>query len=208
MFARGCLLFGSFGTCLGLAGSVRAAPVDAGAPREAYLPENSQLPPQTPVPSGRVAVEPGVAPETSSRGVTALVTGLATAGASLAYGGFLLTSGHSLPAKHDGLYVMSLGLTLAPLVAHGVAGEWARGALFSIAPAIGGIGMAMLLAKRPDAPIKGKQKSQRIYPVLITVSVVGSAVGIFDAALADERLPQVSVAVGDGFVGADLLGRF
>ena len=207
MFARGCLLFGSFGTCLVLAGNLRAAPVDARAPLEACVAEDSQLP-LPPVPSARVAVEPGTPPETSSRGVTALVTGLATAGASLAYGGFLLTSGHSLPAKHDGLYVMSLGLTLAPLVAHGVAGEWARGALFSIAPAIGGIGMAMLLAKRPDAPIKGKQKSQRIYPVLITVSVVGSAVGIFDAALADERLPQVSVAVGDGFVGADLSGRF
>jgi hypothetical protein len=202
VFARGCLLFGSFGTCLALAGNVRAAPVEADAKTEPSLPL------ETHVPAQRAAREPGVPTEPSSRGVTALVTGLATAGASLAYGGFLLTSGHSLPAKHDGLYVMSLGLTLAPFVAHGVAGEWARGALFSIVPAIGGIGMAMLLAKRPDAPIKGKQKSQKIYPVLITISVVGSAVGIFDAALADERLPQVSVAAGDGFVGADLSGRF
>jgi hypothetical protein len=202
VFARGCLLFGSFGTCLVLAGHVRAAPVEAGARAE------PNLPPATQAPAAGVAPEPGVPSESSSRGVTALVTGIATAGASLAYGGFLLTSGHSLPAKHDGLYVMSLGLTLAPLVAHGVAGEWARGALFSVVPALGGIGMAMLLAKRPDAPIKGKQKSQKIYPVLITISVVGSAVGIFDAALVDERLPQVSVAAGDGFVGADVSGRF
>jgi hypothetical protein len=151
---------------------------------------------------------PDAPAEPPSRGVTALVTGVATAGASLAYGGFLLTSGHSLDAKHDGLYVMSLGLTLAPVVAHGVAGEWARGTLFAIVPAIGGIGMAMLLAKRPDAPIKGKQKSQRIYPVLITISAVGSAVGVFDAALADERVPKVGVAVGDGFVGAELAGGF
>lgn len=206
MFVRGCLRFGSFGTCLALAGNLRAAPVDAGVAREPPVLATTQMPPEALVPAARAAAD---APsEPSSRGVKALVTGLATAGASLAYGGFLLTSGHSLAAKHDGLYVMSLGLTLAPFVAHGVAGEWARGALFSIVPAIGGIGMAMLLAKRPDAPIKGKQKSQRIYPVLITVSVVGSAVGIFDAALADERLPQVSVAVGEGFLGADLSGRF
>jgi hypothetical protein len=174
-----CSIVGSFVTSMALARAVAATTASAEAP---------ESPP--------------------SKGATALVTGIATAGASLAYGGFLLTSGHSLSAKHDGLYVMSLGLTLAPFVAHGVADEWARGALFSIAPAIGGIGMAMLLAKRPDAPIRGKQKSQRIYPVLITVSAVGSAVGIFDAALADERLPQVGVAVGDGFVGAELAGRF
>jgi hypothetical protein len=153
------------------------------------------------------ATEEASAPP-SNRGVTALVTGIGTAGASLAYGGFLLTSGNSLSAKHDGIYVMSLGLTLAPFVAHGVADEWARGALFSIVPAIGGIGMAMLLAKRPDAPIRGKQESQKIYPVFITISTVGSAIGIFDAALADERLPKVGVALGDKYAGAAVSGQF
>jgi len=68
--------------------------------------------------------------------------------------------------------------------------------------------MAALLAQRPDAPIKGKQKSQRYYPVLITVSVLGSAAGIFDAALCDERLPKLSVAVSDDYAGAELAGRF
>jgi hypothetical protein len=144
----------------------------------------------------------------TSRGATALVTGIAIAGASLAYGGTLLTTGHGLAVKHDGLYVMSTGLTLAPLLAHGVVGEWSRGAVFSILPALGGIGMAALLAVHPDAPIKGKDGSQRIYPVLISVSVLGSALGIFDAALVDERLPHVALAVNDGFVAADVSGRF
>jgi hypothetical protein len=141
-------------------------------------------------------------------GTTALVTGIAVAGASLAYGGTLLTTGRGLAVKRDGLLVMDTGLTLAPLLAHGVAGEWARGALFSLAPAAGEVGMAILLAAHPAAPVVGKHKSQRIYPILITVSVLGSALGIFDAALADERLPHVALgASGDGFA-AEVAGRF
>jgi len=144
----------------------------------------------------------------ASPGTTALVTGIALAGASLAYGGTLLTTGRGLAVKRDGLLVMDTGLTLAPLVAHGITGEWGRGALFSLAPAAGEIGMAILLAAHPDAPVVGKHKSQRIYPVLITVSVLGSALGIFDAALADERVPHVALAAsGDGF-GAELAGQF
>ncbi|HSU42504.1 MAG TPA: hypothetical protein VLJ38_23135, partial [Polyangiaceae bacterium] len=93
MFVRGCLRFGSFGTCLVLAGQLRAAPVDAGAAHEPYVPAETQVPAEALVPGARAAAEPGARSEPSSRGVTALVTGLATAGASLAYGGFLLTSG-------------------------------------------------------------------------------------------------------------------
>jgi hypothetical protein len=146
--------------------------------------------------------------EPPPRAPRALVTGVGIAGASLAYGATLLTFNGSLAAKHTGLAVMHTGLTLAPLMAHGVVGEWGRGAAFSIAPALGGLGMAVLLEERPDAPIKGKQKSQRYYPVLIAVSVIGSAVGIVDAALCDERLPAVNVTVERDFVGAELAGRF
>jgi hypothetical protein len=146
--------------------------------------------------------------EPAPRAARALVTGIGIAGASLAYGATMLTLDSSLATKHTGLAVMHTGLTLAPLLAHGVVDEWWRGAAFSIAPAVGGIGMAVLLEKRPDAPIKGKQKSQRYYPVLIAVSVLGSAVGVFDAALCDERLPTVNVAVERDFVGAELAGRF
>lgn len=146
--------------------------------------------------------------EPAPRAPRALVTGIGIAGASLAYGGTLLTINDSLATKHTGLAVMHTGLALAPLLAHGVVGEWGRGAAFSVVPAAGGLGMAILLEKRPEAPIKGKEKSQRYYPVLIAVSVIGSAVGVFDAALCDGRLPTVNVAVERDFVGAELAGRF
>jgi len=143
-----------------------------------------------------------------SRGTTALVTGIALAGASLVYGSTLLTTGRGLAVKRDGVIVMDTGLTLTPLLAHGIVGEWGRGALFTLAPAAGEIGMAILLAAHPDAPVKGKHKDQRIYPVLITVSVLGSALGIFDAALADERLPHVALAASSDGFGAELSGSF
>jgi hypothetical protein len=159
-------------------------------------------------PARATAAPSGSSEAGASPGTTALVTGIAVAGASLAYGGTLLTTGRGLAVKRDGLLVMDTGLTLAPLIAHGVAGEWARGALFALAPAAGEIGMAVLLAAHPDAPVVGKHKSQRIYPVMLTVSVLGSALGIFDATLADERLPHVALAAsGDGF-GAELSGKF
>lgn len=157
----------------------------------------------------RATPTPGEANEAgASPGTTALVTGIAVAGASLAYGGTLLTTGRGLAVKRDGLIVMDTGLTLAPLVAHAVAGEWGRGALFSLAPAVGEIGMAVLLSAHPDAAVKGKNKSQRIYPVLISLSVLGSALGIFDAALADERLPHVTLAATDDGFGAGVSGCF
>lgn len=157
----------------------------------------------TPGSAANAANEPGASP-----GTTALVTGIAVAGASLAYGGTLLTTGRGLAVKRDGLIVMDTGLTLAPLVAHGVAGEWGRGALFGLVPAAGEIGMAVLLAAHPDAAVKGKNKSQRIYPVLLSLSVLGSALGIFDAALADERLPHLALAASAEGFGAELSGRF
>ncbi|HEY3495416.1 MAG TPA: hypothetical protein VGK73_12045 [Polyangiaceae bacterium] len=155
--------------------------------------------------SGRFEPPPAV----QARGPTALVTGLAVAGLSFGVGGFLLTMNEDLGTKHAGLAVLHGGLTVAPLAAHGVSGEWSRGALFAVAPALGGIGMAALLAWRPQTPVMGKDKSHRIYPVLITASVLGSAIGIFDAALVDERSAvNVSAAVSPDFGGATVEGRF
>jgi hypothetical protein len=148
-------------------------------------------------------------PPAEVRGPTALVTGLAVAGLSFGVGGYLLTMNEDLATKHAGLAVLHSGLTLAPVAAHGVSGEWSRGALFAIAPALGGIGMAALLAWRPQTPVMGKDKSHRIYPVLITVSVLGSAIGIFDAALVDERTKvSVAAAASPDFGGATVQGRF
>ena len=183
---------------LGLAGGLTSV----GARAEGAPASGSSEPsvPAEPSPPARPA-EP--------RAPIALATGLAVAGVSFAAGGFLLAGDGGLPSKHAGLAVLHTGLTLAPLAAHGVVGEWGRGAVFSIAPALSGLGMALLLAERPEAPVMGKNKSQRIYPVLITVSVLGSALGIFDAALVDERSRvRVGATATNDFGGAWVEGCF
>ena len=167
-----------------------------------------------PAPARASAAAP--ARQEEPRAPNALVTGFVIAGGSLAAGGYVLASDRSLDAKRHGLYLMHGGLTLAPLAAHLVAGEWRRGAIFSLAPALAGMGMVALLALTPEAPIRGKNKSQRIYPVLITVGVLGSAVGIFDAAFVDERRAErqrafavsVGAAASSEFTGALAYGSF
>jgi hypothetical protein len=155
-----------------------------------------------------------VEPASPSRGAgpqgpKALLTGIAVAGSSLGLAGFMLASDAGLPVKHAGLAVLHGGLALAPLAAHGVVDEWGRGAVFAIAPALGGVGMAALVASHPGAPVVGKNKSQRIYPVLLSLSAVGSAIGIFDAALVDERAAvAVGAAASNEFAGAWVRGRF
>jgi hypothetical protein len=133
---------------------------------------------------------------------TALLTGFAIAGASLGVSASLMAGESELSTKYAGLFVLHSGLTLAPLAAHGVVGEWGRGAVFAIPPALGGLGMAALLAWHPQAPVVGKNKSHRIYPVCITLSVLGSALGIIDAALVDERAPVRVGAAASGDAGA------
>jgi hypothetical protein len=150
--------------------------------------------PSAQVPRQETASEPG-AP-------TALLTGFAIAGASLGVSASLMAGDSELSTKYAGLFVLHSGLTLAPVAAHGVVGEWGRGAVFAIPPALGGLGMAALLAWHPQAPVVGKNKSHRIYPVCITLSVLGSALGIIDAALVDERAPVRVGAAASGDAGA------
>jgi hypothetical protein len=123
------------------------------------------------------------------RGHLALVTGIAIGGGAFGVGSALVASQDSLSGKHFGLGVSHTGLALAPLFAHGVVGEWGRGALFAVPPTLGGASMAVLLASSPRAPIRSTNGDHRLYPIPILVSVVGAAIGVFDAALVDERSP-------------------
>jgi hypothetical protein len=111
------------------------------------------------------------------------------AGGSLGTAGWLVAGSDDLSQIHAGIAVGGAGLTLAPLLAHGVGGEWGRGAWFSLPSALAGGGMLALLRSVPEAPIRGRRKSHSslVFPVLVGLDVVGSGIGILDAALTDER---------------------
>jgi hypothetical protein len=123
------------------------------------------------------------------RASRALLTGMLLAGGSLGAGGWLVAGSDDLPRVHAGLAIGGAGLALAPLFAHGVAGEWERGAWFSLPPALAGAGMLALVRAVPEAPVRGRRKNHTavLFPLLVGVDVVASAIGITDAALADQR---------------------
>lgn len=144
------------------------------------------------------------------RGHVALLSGLAVAGGALAIGGYLLTTSDDLSTQRSGLYVAHAGLALSPLVSHAVVGEWGRGALFSIPPTVGAVGMTTLLQINPQTPTKSKHGTYIMYPLFTTLSIVGAAVGIFDAALVDERTPRLvlSAKLSTAFQGVGLRGAW
>jgi hypothetical protein len=147
------------------------------------------------------------------RAPRALLTGMLIAGGSLGVGSWLVAGSDDLRQIHAGLAIGGAGLSLAPLFAHGVAGEWQRGAWFSLPPAVASAGMLALVRAVPEAPLRGKRKSHSalLFPVLVGLNVVASGVGIVDAALVDERRGtalRLTAAAAPGFTGLRLGGDF
>src|ERR1700729_2640881 len=69
-------------------------------------------------------------------GTLAAFAGAATNLAGFIVGGAVLATGHRYAVPNNaGWLSIQGGFVLAPFVAHGVVGEWGRGALFSAIPA-------------------------------------------------------------------------
>lgn len=123
-----------------------------------------------------------------------VIAGLATAIVPMAIGGSLMPFddayrcfGADINCKHVGLYVMQAGFLLAPLVSHGVAGEWGRGALFAIPGVIAEAGMAAVLSAAPDVASQGQVESRVPFAILLGLSVAGAGAGIIDTFMAGDR---------------------
>ena len=189
---------------LALAGTLNAAWVP---------PSRAAEGPATSVSAEPVEASSARSPGDASRSERALVTGLSIAGGSLAAGSWLLAGTQDLRRIHGGLAVIGGGLTLAPLFAHGVTGEWARGAWFTLAPAIAGAGMVALLAAVPRAPVRGRAHTHTVvlFPAVLSLELLGGGIGIIDAVLVDERASSPVAVRGVGspdFAGVELGGRW
>jgi hypothetical protein len=165
--------------------------------------ESAAVPVRTSGLDGGVTAEP--------KAPRALLTGMLIAGGSFGAGSWLLAGSGDQRRVHAGLAIGGVGLAIAPLFAHGAAGEWERGAWFTLPPALAGAAMAVLLREYPDAPLRGQRKSHSalLFPVLVGMTVAGSAVGIADAALVDERRRagvRLTAHVSPDFTGLKLGG--
>jgi hypothetical protein len=142
-------------------------------------------------------------------GTLAFMTGTAIALAGFGVGGLLLTTdGMARSADNAGWLTIQSGFVIAPLAAHGVAGEWARGLLFAAPPAAMDAGTATLLAIHPEAVRHGDLTQQRFLWGFFGVGLFTSAFGVVDATFAAGRARALSVAprVGSGEVGIQIGG--
>jgi hypothetical protein len=97
------------------------------------------------------------------------------------------TSGDGF-VQNAGIVIAESGLVLAPLAAHGVAGEWKRGLLFALPPLATEIGMLILVDQWGERLVTlAPLGTQYLYSALFTGSVLFSAIGIVDSAFAGGR---------------------
>ncbi|HEY1956939.1 MAG TPA: hypothetical protein VGH28_15065 [Polyangiaceae bacterium] len=82
-----------------------------------------------------------------------------------------------------GWVTFSAGLALGPFVAHAMAGEWARGAIFSAVPLAATIGNAAVLysSSTQTIDLTPLNQDQRLVYVFTCVGLLGSIIGLVDA---------------------------
>jgi hypothetical protein len=107
-----------------------------------------------------------------------------------------------------GWMVMQSGFAAAPIVAHGITGEWGRGLLFGSVPLATPAGSATVFAIDPTAVRHSALPEQRVLWSLFVVGLFSSAYGVVDALSADERARRVVVTptFGRGAAGIDVEG--
>jgi len=139
----------------------------------------------------------------------ALFSGAALNLAGFVVGGALLATSHGGAAQNNaGWLSMEGAFTLSPVVAHGVVGEWWRGAAFAAVPGAALAVTAGMFASDGTAVERGELPEQRWMWGLYGVGLFASAAGIVDAMFAPARALPVRVApvLGAGQVGLRIGG--
>ncbi len=117
---------------------------------------------------------------------TALVAGALTLFLPLAFGANLMTQ-PGIDPKRAGWYTCHAGFVLAPIVAHGVMGEWGRGALFSLMPlAPFGVSVGIVEAN-PRVLSGGKASARGGLELMLSAGLLASGVGVVDSLFAGDR---------------------
>jgi hypothetical protein len=117
-------------------------------------------------------------------------------------GGTLEANYTDIDIKRGGMYLLTGGLMLAPIVSHLFAREWGRAALFGAIPTAAFVSVVTLLQLHPDIFYDGDVVTRVTYGVMICVSALGSTVGMVDSLGAPGRIRarHRSLAVVPGLV--------
>jgi hypothetical protein len=149
-----------------------------------------------------VAAAPARADEPDTALALTVAAVLETAG--FIVGGTLIGTspdgGNGDAQRSFGWLTVQLGYTASPLLAHGVVGEWGRGALFAVVPAAALGSTAAFYRSRTDGVEFSTLDDQRLVWSLFTVGLVASAAGVIDVVLAgDRQKKKKTLALRPGF---------
>jgi hypothetical protein len=126
----------------------------------------------------------------------AFVTGACVFLAGFAAGGLLLGTSQGDDARTSaGWVAIEAGFVLAPLVSHGVEGEWTRGMAFAAPPAAMLAGTAVIIGVDPSGIDHGQIGARLPAWSFLTVGLITGIVGVIDSTLADTRARAVSRAL-------------
>jgi hypothetical protein len=145
-----------------------------------------------------------------------VVVGAATLVAGFTVGGALMgTTAHATPAgdrpsdtprNTAGWFTMETGFVLAPLLAHGIEGEWARGGVVAAIPAATLVATIPIFLQTPGAVSQATIPQERWMLGLFCAGMAVSIGGIVDAAFAPGRSLHLAPSIGPGTAGLVLGG--
>lgn len=138
----------------------------------------------------------------------AFIAGTAVLVAGVGVGATIIAGNDGKTSDIGGWMVMQSGFAVAPLVAHGITGEWGRGLVFGSVPLATTAGTATVFALDSNAVRHSDLPQQRILWSLFVVGLFSSAYGVVDSIGADDRARRLVVApvVGRGIAGIDVEG--
>jgi hypothetical protein len=132
----------------------------------------------------------------------AFAVGAATVFVGFAVGGAFIATNQGDAAKAEaGWFGMESGFSLAPLVSHAVAGEWARGAVFASIPTATTLATIPVFAVNDAAVEHGTLPQQRVMWGLFIAGLAGSMAGVIDTVFSPGRALHVAPVVGGGNAG-------
>jgi hypothetical protein len=105
-----------------------------------------------------------------------------------AVGGALEAGSDDIDVKRGGIYLLTGGMALAPIVSHLIAREWYRAVLFGALPVAAFASVVTLLQLHPDIFDAGSVATRVTYGTMICVSAIFSTVGVADSFGAARRV--------------------
>jgi hypothetical protein len=151
-----------------------------------------------------------VAPSARAEGpdpALAFALGAATVFAGFVVGGTLIAANQGDAAKtRAGWFAMESGFTVAPLAAHGLVGEWARGAAFAAVPTATTLATIPVFYVNDGAVEGGTLPQQRVMWGLFVGGLAASMAGVIDTVFSPGRALHVTPVMGAGNAGIVLGG--